>query len=60
MLESVKAAKIIEQKDLTEDALNSAVLEIISNNNIEKMGENASKVIVKDVEEKIYNCIKLK
>ena len=60
MLESVKAAKIIEQKDLTEDTLNSAVLEIISNNNIEKMGENASKVIVKDVEEKIYNCIKLK
>ena len=60
VLESVKAAKIIEQKDLTEDTLNSAVLEIISNNNIEKMGENASKVIVKDVEEKIYNCIKLK
>ena len=60
VLESVKAAKIIEQKDLTEETLNSAVLEIMSNNNIEKMGENASKVIVKDVEEKIYNCIKLK
>lgn len=60
VLESVNAAKIIEQKDLTEDTLNSAVLDIISNNNIEKMGDNASRVIVKNVEEKIYSCIKAK
>ena len=32
----------------------------ISNNNIEKMGDNASRVIVKNVEEKIYSCIKAK
>lgn len=60
VLENVDAAKIIEQKDLTEETLNKAIKEIISDNNIEKMGQNASKVIVQDVEEKIYNCIKMK
>jgi UDP-N-acetylglucosamine--N-acetylmuramyl-(pentapeptide) pyrophosphoryl-undecaprenol N-acetylglucosamine transferase len=60
VLENVNAAKIIEQKYLTEDKLNETILEIISNDNIEKMGKNASKVIVHDVEDKIYNCIKMK
>ena len=60
MLENVNAAKIIEQKDLNEDSLNKTIQEIISNDNIEKMGQNASKVIVKNVEEKIYDCIKIK
>lgn len=60
VLENVNAARIIEQKDLNEDTLNKKVLEIISDNNIEKMGQNASKVIVQNVEEKIYNCIKMK
>ena len=59
VLEEVGAAKIIEQKDLTEESLNTAVKYIL-NGNIEKMGENAAKVIVNDVEEKIYNCIKVK
>lgn len=60
VLENVNAAKIIEQKDLTEEKLNETVMKIISNNNIDIMGQNASKVIVQDVEEKIYNCIKMK
>ncbi len=60
VLENVNAARIIEQKDLNEESLNQTVLEIISDNNIEKMGQNASKVIVQNVEEKIYNCIKMK
>ena len=60
VLENVNAAKIIEQKDLNEDSLNKTIQEIISNDNIEKMGQNASKVIVKNVEEKIYDCIKIK
>ena len=42
------------------DSLNKTIQEIISNDNIEKMGQNASKVIVKNVEEKIYDCIKIK
>ncbi|MBO5476566.1 MAG: undecaprenyldiphospho-muramoylpentapeptide beta-N-acetylglucosaminyltransferase [Clostridia bacterium] len=61
VLEQVDAARIIEQKDLTEQKLNDAVLEIIADNeNINRMGENAAKVIVKNVEEKIYECIKMK
>jgi len=60
VLENVGAAKIIEQKNLTIDTLNDAVKEIILSGNIEIMGENASKVIVKDVEKNIYNCIKMK
>lgn len=60
VLENVNAARIIEQKDLNEDSLNKTIQEIISNDNIEKMGQNASKVIVKNVEEKIYDCIKIK
>lgn len=59
VLEDVDAAKIIEQKDLTEDSLNESVKYII-NGNTEKMGDNAAKVIVSDVEEKIYNCLKAK
>lgn len=59
VLEDVNAAKIIEQKDLTEDSLNQAVVEIISGN-IQKMEDNAAKVIVRDVEQKIYNSIKMK
>ena len=61
VLENVGAAKIIEQKDLTEELLNSTVDNIIKDNNeLIKMGDNAAKVIVKDVEDKIYNCIKQK
>lgn len=58
VLEDVNAAILIEQKDLTIDSLNDAVAKIIEGENIELMGENASKVIVKDVEKNIYNCIK--
>ena len=58
VLEDVNAAILIEQKDLTIDSLNDAVSKIIEGENVELMGENASKVIVKDVEENIYNCIK--
>ena len=59
VLEEVNAGKIIEQKDLTEESLNKAIREIIDGN-IEKMGENAKKVIVRNVEDKIYECIKVK
>ncbi len=59
VLENVGAAKIIEQKDLNEEYLNTTIKEIL-NSDIKKMGENAAKVIVKDVEDKIYECIKIK
>ncbi len=57
VLEEKNAAKIIEQKDLTEDKLNETVKELLASD-LEKMGENAASVIVHDVEQKIYNCIK--
>ncbi len=60
VLADVDAAILIEQKDLTTKSLNDAVKQIIDGNNIEKMSANASKVIVKNVEENIYNCIKQK
>lgn len=60
VLADVDAAILIEQKDLTTKSLNDAVKQIIDGNNIEEMSKNASKVIVKNVEENIYNCIKQK
>ena len=60
VLADVDAAILIEQKDLTTKSLNDAVRQIIDGNNIEKMSANASKVIVKNVEKNIYNCIKQK
>lgn len=59
VLENVGAAKIIEQKDLTEESLNNAIEEMLKGD-LTQMGENASKVIVKNVENKIYDCIKTK
>lgn len=58
VLEGVDAAKIIEQKDLNEESLNETINDIINNKKLEKMSTNAKKVIVKNVEDKIYNCIK--
>lgn len=58
VLESVDGAKIIEQKDLNEESLNNAISYIISDDNLEKMSFNVKKVIVKNVEENIYKCIK--
>ena len=60
VLADVDAAILIEQKDLTTKTLHDAVKQIIDGDNIEKMSNNASKVIVKNVEENIYNCIKQK
>ena len=61
VLENVGAAKIIEQRDLTEDILYENVQEILKDKNkLEKMSEKAKSVIVKNVEDKIYNCIKMK
>ena len=60
VLAGVDAAILIEQKDLTTKTLHDAVKQIIDGDNIEKMSNNASKVIVKNVEENIYNCIKQK
>jgi len=54
------AARIILDKDLNTQVLNSQILEIVEDKNLQKqMGEIALKSAVKDVEDKIYEEIKI-
>ncbi len=58
VLEKAGAAKVILDKDLNADILNDMVQEIIKNeDSLAKMGENAKKLSINNVEEKIYNEI---
>ncbi|MDD3303630.1 MAG: undecaprenyldiphospho-muramoylpentapeptide beta-N-acetylglucosaminyltransferase [Clostridia bacterium] len=57
VLENVSAGKIIEQKDLTANVLNSNIQKMIIQNNIDEMSHNARKIAKLDVEEKIYKCM---
>lgn len=60
VLENVGAARIILDKDLDTEMLNQNLLEIIRDKNLGKqMGTNALKVAISNVEEKIYEEIKL-
>ncbi len=59
VLEKVNAAKIILNKDLTDEKLNLEITNIVSYERVmEKMGKNAEKMAVNDVENKIYKQIK--
>ena len=59
VLESVGAAKIILDNEITGQKLNRQINEIIlDKNNIEKMEQNALKISTTDAEEKIYEEIK--
>ncbi len=59
VLENVKAAKIILDKDLTAEKLDLEIKNIVKNQkSLEQMGKNAEKVKVLNVQEKIYNEIK--
>ena len=58
-LENVGAAKILLNDTLEAKELNSTIESIILNKDVQKqMAENASKISVKDVEQKIYKEIK--
>ena len=58
VLENVGAAKIILNKDLTPELLNKEIEQIISDEkNVITMGENAKKIAVNNVEDKIYKEI---
>lgn len=60
VLADIGAAKIILDKDLNKDNLNKQILDIIQNKNLQKqMGEIALKSAVTNVEDKIYEEIKL-
>lgn len=59
VLENVGAARILLNENLTKDNLNSLVEEIIKDPKlIQKMGENARKIAITNVEDKIYEEIK--
>lgn len=59
VLESVDAAKIVLNKDLDAKKLNEQIEQIVlDSKKVEKMGENAKKIAVKDVEDKIYIEVK--
>jgi len=59
VLQNVDAAKIILDKDLNKNILNSNILEIINDSEkMKKMGKNAEKVAINDVEVRIYEEIK--
>ena len=58
VLEKVNAAKIILDNELNGNILNETIEKIIINkDDCKKMGENASKIATKDVENKIYQQI---
>lgn len=59
VLEKVGAAKIILDKDLTGNKLNSMINELVSDKEkLKQMGEKANSIAIKNVEEKIYQEIK--
>ncbi|MBQ3407765.1 MAG: undecaprenyldiphospho-muramoylpentapeptide beta-N-acetylglucosaminyltransferase [Clostridia bacterium] len=59
VLEKLGAAKVILNADLNSEILNKYIVEIIyDRENLVKMGKNANKIAMQDVEEKIYQEIK--
>ena len=58
VLEKVEAAKIILDKNLNSDILNSEIEELVkSKEKLLQMGQNANKISIPNVEEKIYEEI---
>ena len=59
-LEKQNAAKVILDKDLTAEALNATIIELTKDRKLlEQMGENAHKLSVENVEDKIYEELKM-
>ena len=59
VLEKVGAAKIIKNDDLNAEILNEYIESILDGNSMKIMGEIAKSVAIPNVEEKIYNEIKI-
>lgn len=59
VLEKIDAAKIILNKDLNSEILQNTIKELVNDKKVlEKMGENATKIAMQNVEDKIYDEIK--
>lgn len=60
VLEKQNSAKVILDKDLTAKALNDTIIELTKDRNqLKQMGENAFKLSIKNVEDKIYKELKI-
>ena len=60
VLANIGAAEIILDNDLKYDILNSKIQEIVMNKDLQaKMSQNAEKIAIPNVEDRIYNEIKL-
>lgn len=57
VLEKSGAAKIIKNSELNSKTLNDEIQEILNKQSIEEMGENAKKVSIQNVTDKIYGEI---
>lgn len=57
VLENAGASIIIRNDELNENNLSEAIQEILKKDNLEKMGQNAKKVSVENVTDKIYKEI---
>jgi len=58
VLEKVNAAKIIKNDELNAGNLNEAIEKMLEKDNLKQMGENAKKIAINDVEDRIYKEIK--
>lgn len=59
VLEKIDAAKIILNKDLNSEILQNTIKELVNDKKVlEKMGKNATKIAMQNVEDKIYDEIK--
>lgn len=59
VLESAGAAKIIKNDDLNAEILNNNIQEILTKDMLKQMGDNARKIAIDDVQEKIYREINI-
>lgn len=57
VLEKIGSAKIILDKNLSSDILNETIEGMIKDNDLKQMGENATKVAIPQVEDRIYEEI---
>lgn len=56
VLVNINSARILHDNELNEKTLNNMINELISNrDDLKKMGENAEKIVTKNVEDKIYS-----
>ena len=58
VLKNVNAAEIIKNENLSAEELNNIIQRLLENDKYKSMGENARKIAIDDVDNKIYDEIK--